>query len=146
MMEREIKFRACDKFQKKYVFTGFHICGEVSAFGGMESVIYETWKERSEALGYSSTIEAWDDFEFEQFTGMVDVNKKDIYESDILKSIKDDVLFNWLVVFEHGCFGIKNIGVDGFLGDFFHINSVYFFDDREIIGNVNENPELLKNE
>ena len=84
-MNNEIKFRAWDKFQNKYVFTGFHICGEVCAFGGMESVIDETWKERSAKLGYTSTIEAWNDFEFEQYTGLNDSNNVDIYHKDKIK-------------------------------------------------------------
>jgi hypothetical protein len=41
-MSRSIKFRAWDKFQQTYVFSGFHICGEVTCFGGMEQEISNT--------------------------------------------------------------------------------------------------------
>ena len=51
-MSRSIKFRAWDKFQQTYVFSGFHICGEVTCFGGMEQEISITWEERSAQMGY----------------------------------------------------------------------------------------------
>lgn len=146
-MEREIKFRAWDEFQKKYVFTGFHICGEVTAFGGMESVIYETWKERSAALGYTSTIEAWNDFEFEQFTGVLDSNGKEIYESDKVKlwhyydddnndeSVISEVKFmqgGFVVEADFGDYDLTTIGWAKDISE-----------RIEVIGNVRENSELL---
>ena len=72
---KELKFRMWDKFQKKYVFEGFHVCGEVTCVGGMEIVISETWEKRKKALGYETSLEAWNDFEIEQFTGATDINK-----------------------------------------------------------------------
>ena len=81
-MDNEIKFRAFDKFLDKYIFTGFHILGEVSAFGGVETHIHQTWAKRSEKFGYKTTLEAWNDFEFEQFTGLTDRNNQDIYHRD----------------------------------------------------------------
>lgn len=80
----------------------------------------------------------------EQYIGQLDADKNKIYTGDILHHIYDDSLFNWLVVFKNGCFGIRNIGVGGHLGEFFHINSIYYFNDRIIIGNIYNNPELLK--
>ena len=80
-----------------------------------------------------------------EFTGIKDSNGVDIYEGDILQNTLDERLFNWIIFFENGSFGIRNIGVDGFIGDFFNINSPYFFIDRAIIGNIYTDPELLKN-
>ena len=79
---RDVKFRAWDKFQQKYVFEGFHICGEVTCFGMMEQVIHETWEARAKAQNYVSTLEAWNDFEFEQFADEIDKNGKDVYDGD----------------------------------------------------------------
>jgi len=93
-----------------------------------------------------SIVQSWEnnDAELMQFIGLLDENKKEIYEGDILQQTIDNRLFNWLVVFKNGCFGIVNIGVNGYLGDFYSINSKYYFIERVIIGNMYENPELLK--
>jgi hypothetical protein len=80
----------------------------------------------------------------EEFTGCFENRKQRVFTGDILQHIHDKKLFNWLVLFNNGCFGIQNIGVDGYLGDFFPINSIYYFDDRIIIGNIYDNPEMLK--
>lgn len=79
-------------------------------------------------------------------TGLKDKHGKEIYENDILKHSDDDRLLSWLVLFKDGCFGIRNIGIDGTMNhaEFYAINSPYYFIDREIIGNVHQNPELLK--
>jgi hypothetical protein len=79
---REIKFRCWDNYQKKYIFTGFHVFGEVTCFNLMDQVAFETFKER----GYNSSIEAWNDFEIEQFVGVQDKTKIDVYEGDIVKN------------------------------------------------------------
>lgn len=78
------KFRAWDKFQNKYVFVGFHVFGEVTCFSLMDRVISDTWKERSEQLGYQSTIEAWNDFIEEQWTTFKDATGVDIYDGDVI--------------------------------------------------------------
>jgi len=84
MAVSEKKFRAFDKFQDKHIFIGFHVVGEVTVFGGIESTIGETWKERKEKLGYKNSMDAWDDFIFEQFSGLQDSKGVDIYENDIV--------------------------------------------------------------
>lgn len=68
-----------------------------------------------------------------QYTGLKDINKVEIYDGDILKSDINEVL--GVVCFEDGKFVVnwENISEDLFewTGEF-------------IIGNIYENPELLK--
>ena len=67
-----------------------------------------------------------------QYTGLQDVNDKSIYEGDIIRSeiLSGDVKINE-VIFKHGAFriGLQPLNVQK---------------DIEVIGNIYENSELLK--
>ena len=78
------------------------------------------------------------------YTTLKDAYKTKVFEGDILENTIDSGLFNWLVVFRNGCFGIQNIGVDGYLMDFFPVDGEYFFFNHRVIGNKYDNPELMK--
>ena len=81
------------------------------------------------------------------WTGQTDdcegLNKRKVFVGDILKHNYSN-LMNWLVTSKYGCIGIQNIGIDGYLGDFFYQNSPYFYADRTIIGNIYEHKHLIK--
>lgn len=67
-----------------------------------------------------------------QYTGLKDKNGKEVYEGDIITY----GVSNYVVIFHKGCFCIKLQDKD------YHIfNNLTI----EIIGNIHENPELLKN-
>ena len=72
-------------------------------------------------------------FVFEQFTGLKDMNGREIYEGDVVKSIDDNhdyatfEYFNEVVSFVDGSF----LPVSERLYEYF-----------EVIGNIHENPEL----
>jgi len=77
-----------------------------------------------------------------QSTGLFDRNNKEVYEGDILAHTEIEALHKWQVIFKDGCFGVSNI-CNSPIKDFHPCNGIYYFDDREVIGNIYENPELL---
>ena len=79
-----------------------------------------------------------------QFTGLCDKNGKEIYEGDILRWDVNNVLY--VVTFESGMFyaSIKECN-EGMLGGFsLHRLTEYDYGKCEIVGNIHDNPELLK--
>lgn len=78
---------------------------------------------------------------FMQFTGLFDKNGKEIYEGDVIKLDNEP---NYYVIFEKGCFLGKEIkGWDSMVDNFpIGLQSQI----GEVIGNVYENPDLLKGE
>ena len=80
-----------------------------------------------------------------QFTGLHDVNGNDIYEGDILQYILscDDEFINAKVKFsvENGAWILVND--DDHISEYFEYESGK---NSEIIGNIHDNPELLKTE
>jgi uncharacterized phage protein (TIGR01671 family) len=117
LQNRIIKFRAWDKTNKNMLYdvaTGVITIWDYAKLPGS--------KERSAKS---------DDCEFMQFTGIIDKNGKEIYEGDIVKSYK-----TFVVEWE------EDEDIDyGYIG--FNLNR-HYQDRYEVIGNIYENPELLK--
>lgn len=141
MNQREIKFRAWDKEEKK-MGKPFSIHLLVSAFNDEGN--YNDYCETDLAkLNYSGG----NDYEVMQYTGLKDKNGKDIYEGDILKEIfiDDDEREEWIIEvgFENGCFcfryrNTQNLG----LREYYPLyNGV---PEAEIVGNIYEDPTLLE--
>lgn len=69
-----------------------------------------------------------------QYTGLKDNNGKEIYEGDIIENYISGIgIKKAVVAFDNGCF--KDITNDEFISE-----------DCIVIGNIYENPELLKGE
>lgn len=132
---RELKFRVWDKAAKRMSMP-FSLFGEFTLIGAVHSWQRESGLQRDSIGALNDLIEM-------EFTGLKDEKGNDVFEGDILRFNPDHRFFNWIVEFNDGCFVIINIGVDGYLGDRFKFESS-FFSNREVIGNIYENPELLK--
>ena len=149
---REIKFRGYDLDSKSWVYGAYikHIDSTPCLFTSKEEE--EKWyKEHTKYLiafdGFSDwwmprgidvcTSIAPDSIG--QFTGLLDKNKKEIYEGDIIKY----TLFNNSTLYE---VKYNNSTLSWQLSNKYETKNISFaFKSRlEIIGNTYENPELLK--
>lgn len=117
MSNREIKFRARDLVLDKYV----------------------DWKSLLEGDNFRSVL--FDkNFTIEQYTGLKDKNGKEIYEGDVLSCYNHDAdnHYEGKVVWSSVDNGYKLEDTDGDEYD------LYKYHIQSVIGNIHENPELLK--
>ena len=91
----------------------------------------------NENCGLDGTFTAGKEIEVMQFTGLNDKKGKEIYEGDILNSSEKDSLC--YVIWDDAAFALKSPGSEAV--DYEH-SSV--FESMEVVGNIYENPELLK--
>ena len=77
-----------------------------------------------------------------QYTGLKDKNEKEIYEDDVVEFISYGVTFKEHVTWSD--FWHETQMGDVHSGAGFEISNLSNSDECEIIGNIHENPELLK--
>ena len=131
---REIKFRAWDKGLKRMIYLSEPTV-ENDDFSGI------VFKLRDYFVSAFSS-DRIEDLELMQYTGLKDKNGREIYEGDIVKTETDYINTGKITeigvveFYEEGLVWIINYGET-------QINLAYA-ENIEVIGNIYENPELLK--
>ncbi len=149
-MNREIKFRAWDKKDNVMREVYGIQFPKISNHGNRKNIIIEmhcTDYEKQIAIIYSDFTDSIDRVELMQYTGLKDKNGKEIYEGDIFDCPYGDETINhhkWEIIWgkEKGGFALKRIG-ESCNQDMVH-QTVSDMVYREIIGNIYENPDLIK--
>ena len=119
---REIKFRAWDKKKK-----------EMRTVTSLNFYDEYMWVDETPMTGERLPIEGTP---LMQYTGLKDKNGKEIYEGDVLKT-EQPTNNRYLVVYDDKEASFRRkLGKDNW---YFHKNHKY-----EVIGNIYENPELIK--
>ena len=132
-MNREIKYKAWDKAKKVWkIVTGLHF------FGGEKLTTISYDSEEGEIMDVPV-----EEFEIVEYTGLKDKDGKDIYTGDVLK------MDSWTpehiqVKFIEGAFCLANAG-GHYIGEIHYTNHANI-PQSTVVGNVFENPNLLKNE
>jgi len=75
-----------------------------------------------------------ENFVFQQSTGLLDKNGKEIFEGDVVRLAHDEAFTDAEMVYSEGRYHLKGVG--------FEIRNIVFA--CEIIGNIFENSELVK--
>lgn len=135
-MTRELEFRAWDKLKKKVQ--------DVAAINFVEG--YATlWKHIGSSR--STYLAELNSLELLEFTGLLDKNKKKIFEGDILKTTSKRVLgmpadrpFERIIKWQGESASFVMSGIKQGYECFF----IGMLSEWEVIGNIYENPELLE--
>ena len=131
---RELKFRAFDKKQKKMLY-------------GVSIGTIKVWDENAPLISHEFSYS--EDCIFEQYTGLKDNNGKEIYEGDILRLTREvarDKSTLYQVVWNEPMAEFDTKNLDEKRWDIGYLNETAAKKDYEVIGNIHENPELLKGE
>jgi len=117
---REIKFRAWDKKEKKIIVKGLLLTLEQ----GLRTFDFPD---------FHVDFADGDRYILMQYTGLKDKDGKEIYEGDVLSAYERPLPIAWG----------NDSWIIGYYFESLH-DFLYSGDPKEIIGNVYENPELLK--
>lgn len=120
-MGREIKFRGKSKITGNWLYGNLlHIFDGNFIYSDYYNRLFIEHEVNTNTIG--------------QFTGLHDKNEQEIYEGDVVKSTFTTYIVTWDK--ECACFSLKEDNTPHLLADY--VNEI------EVIGNIHDNPELLK--
>lgn len=132
---RTIKFRGKTRVNGKWYYGSLVYSDEINT-----AIYFQTGNGSVKVMDWVYVIPET----IGQFTGLYDCDGKEIYEGDILKWEKDGLMY--VVKFWDGMFyaSVEECN-EGILGGF-PLHAFTEFEERkcEIVGNIYDNPELLK--
>ena len=125
-MERTIKFRGKNKKAGKWIY-GYYFKNR-----GIDFIATDRFPNGK----------TWEDYEVDsdsvmQFTRRNDKNGREVYEGDVLRFYDEDIPLKVVFAFVEGVFMPVYT-------DKPHVRSSWPVEDMEIVGNIFDNPELLK--
>ena len=124
-MDREILYRGIN-FQKEWVY------GDLFHSYANDDIAIAYYREGSK----TPTLDAIFPESFGQYTGLTDKNGVKIFEGDIISL--GDPNIKYLTMWRNDGFCAKQIGASSYIG------LTYWASDIEVLGNVIDNPELIK--
>lgn len=131
-MNREIKFRAWNRHLGRMLKDEFYVAHDGDVYQ------HESHPDHD--------LEVVDELILMQFTGLHDKNGKDIYEGDVIEMeepVMESDMIRCAVVFDEGSFSARWDRQSQ--TTFFPLSQCGIEDENvEIIGNIYENPDLLK--
>ncbi|HHZ70842.1 MAG TPA: hypothetical protein EYN67_18695 [Flavobacteriales bacterium] len=148
---RELKFRAFDSRNNEMVYSNGTDCFYVNTKGVLFMYAIPKSESGLETIYHKS-------YDVDQFTGLTDKNDVDIYEGDIVKSESNKHYWLSVVSTDNGKGGNTNLYAMEFCNNVTscEFEEVYTYERQnskrrndintrmEIIGNIHQNPELLK--
>lgn len=131
---REIKFRAKRVYDRTWVYGGLMMADDFCIIDQRnELYVEEEYKFRGDTHFFRLSGVMCDKETVGQYTGMKDVNGKEIYEGDILQSIKTNILVEVIYDAPEFCYKDNDFG--------------YKFLNRpeefEVVGNIHDKPESV---
>ena len=144
-MNREIKFRG------KRIKNGEWVYGDLLQKNSGRKVIMtnlHTWGDNPDDVEPYGEYITVDPNTVGQFTGLKDKNGKEIYEGDIVKTPLLDPIFGDILA-DAWCNALIRFNQGSFVVSYYNSHNIYLQDlcDKiELLGNIHDNPELLKSE
>lgn len=136
-MTRELKFRAWDRNEKR-MFSMSEMPYFDSEYQDFNFSVDFNEKDEIKADDIRWRVDS-DNWELMQYTGLKDRNGKEIYEGDVVK--RESEKWGWKIIWDEGSAGFSM----QYIFDRTTKDLTFVGDSFDVIGNIYENKDLLKN-